>query len=187
MKRRNGRKEYICNCCAGNANDDSMRSTFMSLFQNEADFSYRRVYNVTVCDALKISEEDPTGRRKIIFDLEYNLFKLLHIALLSNTYAAYRIKELNKVKQLLEFQGELPHMYLKNNMTSNPILIKYTVLVFFTLNGLILPFLFGYLKWNFLEKMAIKKLDELQDRRKEKVLEFQKEFQSIERQIETNG
>ncbi len=70
---------------------------------------------------------------------------------------------------------------------SNPILIKYTVLVFFTLNGLILPFLFGYLKWNFLEKMAIKKLDELQDRRKEKVLEFQKEFQSIERQIETNG
>lgn len=82
--------------------------------------------------------------------------------------------------------------YLNNwNMNiaflSNPILIKYTVLVFFTLNGLILPFLFGYLKWNFLEKMAIKKLDELQDRRKEKVLEFQKEFQSIERQIETNG
>lgn len=128
MKRRNGRKEYICNCCAGNANDDSMRSTFMSLFQNEADFSYRRVYNVTVCDALKISEEDPTGRRKIIFDLEYNLFKLLHIALLSNTYAAYRIKELNKVKQLLEFQGELPHMYIKYNMTSNPILIKVLML-----------------------------------------------------------
>ena len=24
MKRRNGRKEYRCNCCAGNANDDSM-------------------------------------------------------------------------------------------------------------------------------------------------------------------
>lgn len=100
----------------------------MSLFQNEADFSYRRVYNVTVCDALKISEEDPTGRRKIIFDLEYNLFKLLHIALLSNTYAAYRIKELNKVKQLLEFQGELPHMYIKYNMTSNPILIKVLML-----------------------------------------------------------
>lgn len=83
---------------------------------------------MTVCDALKISEEDPTGRRKIIFDLEYNLFKLLHIALLSNTYAAYRIKELNKVKQLLEFQGELPHMYIKYNMTSNPILIKVLML-----------------------------------------------------------
>ena len=60
--------------------------------------------------------------------MEYNLFKLLHIALLSNTYAAYRIKELNKVKQLLEFQGELPHMYIKYNMTSNPVLIKVLML-----------------------------------------------------------
>lgn len=127
MKRNaNGRKEYICNCCSYDEKNDKIKnSTFMSLFQKKADFSYRRVYNVTVCDWLKITEINPADdKRKIIFELEYNLFKLLHITLLSDSYAAYRVKELNGVKELMKFQGELPGMYLKYNMTSNPVLIK---------------------------------------------------------------
>lgn len=83
-------------------------------------------------------------------------------------------------------------LYLNNwnvNITflSNPVLTKYLVLIFFTLNGLVLPFLLGYLKWNKLEKEAIRELDKLQNRRKEEVLKLQKEFQTIESQIEING
>ena len=55
-------------CCAI-MHDDSMRSTFMSLFQTKGLFTYRRVYNVTVCDALKISEEDPIGEEGKLYSI----------------------------------------------------------------------------------------------------------------------
>lgn len=138
-KKEDGRKEYICNCCSYDEKNDKIKnSTFMSLFQNKTDFSYRRVYNVTVCDWLKITEINPTNKnKKIIFELEYNLSKLLHIALLSDSYAAYRIKELNGIKELMKFQGELPGMYLKYNMTSNPVLIKVLMIErFFNQNNI---------------------------------------------------
>lgn len=138
-KKEDGRKEYICNCCSYDEKNDKIKnSTFMSLFQNKTDFSYRRVYNVTVCDWLKITEINPTNKnKKIIFELEYNLSKLLHIALLSDSYAAYRIQELNGIKELMKFQGELPGMYLKYNMTSNPVLIKVLMIErFFNQNNI---------------------------------------------------
>lgn len=90
--------------------------------------------------------------------------------------------------------GIIPNceLYMNNWVTnvsllSDPTLIKYIVLIFFTLNGLILPFLLGYIKWTHLEKKAILRLKELQKKRKENVLESQKELRIIERQIETNG
>ena len=86
-----------------------------------------------------------------------------------------------------DWETNLNNWNMNVEFLSNPTIVKYITLIFFTLNGLILPFLLGYLKWNHLEKNAIKELNKLQNKRKENVLEFQKEFQIIERQIETNG
>ncbi|MCD8183794.1 MAG: hypothetical protein LUE99_12755 [Bacteroides sp.] len=66
-------------------------------------------------------------------------------------------------------------------------LIKYVSLLFFTLNGFIIPLWLGYLKWNQLVKSTTKELNELQSNRKLKVLEFQADFQTIERRIEANN
>lgn len=115
---------YLCNCSFTDAGKFKKWS-FQSLFGDIADFSYRRVYNVMVCDSLEIERIDfGKNSPKMIFTLDYNLFKLLHICVLSNSYAKGRIKDLNSLKKLFDYQAALPQMYLKYIVTSNPILIK---------------------------------------------------------------
>lgn len=66
-------------------------------------------------------------------------------------------------------------------------LIKYVVLLFFTLNGFVIPLWLGYLKWSRLVKSTTKELNKLQYNRKLKILEFQNDFQAIERRVEINN
>lgn len=66
-------------------------------------------------------------------------------------------------------------------------LIKYVILLFFTLNGFVIPLWLDYLKWSQLVKSTTKELNKLQYNRKLKVLEFQTDFQAIERRIEINN
>lgn len=116
-----GKITYTCNC---NYSDGRENGIFQPVFDYMDNFPYRRIYNVTVCDNLEIHKQDG----KIIFELQYALDKLLHIAYLSSSYAKYRISELNLMKGLLENQLELPRMYLKYFVTSNLILLKVKII-----------------------------------------------------------
>lgn len=120
-KKSDGSFCYDCNCCHVEKDKEAL---FYPMFDYSTNFPYRRIYNVTVCEILRIEESE----RGICFHLDYKLDRLLHIAYISPDYARYRIKELNKLKRHFEYQPELPKMRLRYFMTPNPILIKVEIL-----------------------------------------------------------
>lgn len=116
---------YACNCNYLKSQNYEIeeiakQGVFRPIFEYNKSFPYRRIYNISVCENLKIEEENQV----LCFSLEYDLAKLLHIAYINPDYARYRIKELNQFKRLLDFQKELPQMKILYFMTTNPILIK---------------------------------------------------------------
>lgn len=137
--RRRGEDGGVYYCC--NCNDDTL---FTPMFDYDTNFPYRRIYNVTVCEDLDIEDSakaektseteegaaaQPMQDRQVIcFSLDYKLERLLHIAYINPGYAKYRVKELNALKEMLDYQKELPLMKLKYFMTANPILIKTWIL-----------------------------------------------------------
>lgn len=137
--RRRGEDGGVYYCC--NCNDDTL---FTPMFDYDTNFPYRRIYNVTVCEDLDIEDSakaektaeteegaaaQPMPDRQVIcFSLDYKLERLLHIAYINPGYAKYRVKELNALKEMLDYQKELPLMKLKYFMTANPILIKTWIL-----------------------------------------------------------
>lgn len=126
-KREEGRSSvarYTCNCKrAGKA---KQKSAFFQAFDGSSGFSYRRIFNVSVCDKLEIQKLSE-GKRLLI-KLNYDPYKLLYVTYLNPSYAKYRIKELNLVKLLMENQKEIPQIYLDYLVTSNPVLIKVKLL-----------------------------------------------------------
>lgn len=124
---------YVCNCkCAVKSclEADEKATCFVQAFDGNSKFSYRRIYNVTVCDELEITKTGFAGRRfgkkrdRLLISLKYDSYKLLHTAFAHPTYAKYRIKELNELKLMLEMQDVMPYVYLDYFVTSNPIHIK---------------------------------------------------------------
>lgn len=127
---RNSRR-YVCNCCGSNDGNQP----FTRIFSNESDFQYRRVHNVQVCDLVSVHALPQRTKitslseaRDIVFRVDYDLRRLLHIAFISPTYAQYRSEELNKLKPLLTRQHGLPRIWLHYFVTANPILIKAAML-----------------------------------------------------------
>lgn len=111
---------YQCNC--GDIGEE--KGIFRPVFDYLSNFPYRRIYNVTVCDEMTIEY----GHNEMIFKLDYDLEKLLHIAYINPEYAKYRISELNAFKNHLDYQRELPKMKVEYFMTANPIMIKTEVI-----------------------------------------------------------
>lgn len=120
-RNKDGMVYYNCNC---SYIENGKKACFVPMFDYKKNFPYRRIYNVTVCECLRISYSGDM----LCFDLEYNLDRLLHIAYINPDYAKYRIKELNKLKRHLEYQPDLPVMRLKYFVTANPVLIKVKIL-----------------------------------------------------------
>ena len=123
-----GRKHhrYVCNCC-----DKTQCGAFSRTFDGELSFPYRRLYNVEVCDEVQVESlrgKDLDDDGDICFRLLYNPYKLLHIVYISQSYARYRIGELNNLKPLMLYQAGLPRMWLDYVVTANPILLKTCLL-----------------------------------------------------------
>lgn len=124
---------YRCNCQFlqkkdGDIQSDSRESDcYLQAFDGASRFSYRRIYNVSVCDSVML-EGNAESDRKVLFRLHYDPYKLLHVAYLNSTYAKYRISELNSLKRLFEYQKGIPAVYLDYFVTSNPIHIKIKIL-----------------------------------------------------------
>lgn len=117
---------YRCNCqflSADGQNDKRDADRHIHAFDGRSKFSYRRIYNVSVCDSV-VAEGNAKADRKLLFKLHYDPYKLLHVAYLNATYAKYRISELNSLKLLFECQKGIPKIYLDYFVTSNPVHIK---------------------------------------------------------------
>lgn len=124
---------YRCNCrseeCSMLAKE---RALFFPMFDYDTNFPYRRIYNVTVCESLRVDQKDNV----MCFHIDYQLDRLLHMAYINSSYAKYRIDELNSLKKMLDYQPDLPVMKVEYFMTANPILIKVRILEKFLQNKL---------------------------------------------------
>lgn len=121
---------YRCNCqfLSGDGQSDKREEDrHIQAFDGRSKFSYRRIYNVSVCDSVVV-EEDEKDQGKLLVKLHYDPYKLLHVAYLNATYAKYRISELNLLKALFECQKGIPKIYLDYFVTSNPVHIKVRML-----------------------------------------------------------
>lgn len=110
---------FRCNCT------NPLSKNMMHVFSNKG-FQYRRIYRVTTCEDMEISRED--DHKCIQFRLKYDLFRLLHIAYISPTYAQYRIKELLACRKLLVMQRTKEDAYLHYYMTANIIALKSQIM-----------------------------------------------------------
>lgn len=121
---------YKCNCNSERQGKEWDR--FSRIFDGDSGFSYRRIYNVSVCDELRLSRykinESFGNKEKLLIKLHYDPYKLLHVTYLNHTYAKSRIKELNSLKKFFANQREIPQIYLDYFVTSNPVHIKVEIL-----------------------------------------------------------
>lgn len=107
---------YLCNC---NTKDFVESATFSTIFRRGI-FPYRRLYNVTVCTELRFA----IINGKHVFDLNYDLERLLNIAYINPAYAKYRVKELNQLKKMFVEQDVSEMTYIRYFMSANILLIK---------------------------------------------------------------
>ena len=98
-------------------------------------FIKRKLYLVTVVDTVSVKHADDSDTLDI--RINYDLYKLLLLANINETYAKYRIEELRGLKKLISCQNlqyasdsRLPFKYIKIDyfMTANPLLIKLKML-----------------------------------------------------------
>lgn len=177
--------QYECNCKSALGRCRTTERTesfcFSQTFEGNAGFPYRRIYNVSVCDDLKIhagsrirfegEKGDREKKDRLCIELHYNPYKLLHVAYVNHTYAKYRIKELNSVKKLFENQAIIPKIFLDYFVTSNPIHIKVKLLEDYLQNQ---------------KRLFEKKDKELLEREKQLQKE-EKEIEIEERRLKSEG
>lgn len=121
-------ESMICKC-----SKDKKKFYEKSIF-----FPCRNMYTVTTCRSIDIISKS----NSLIFKLNYNLLDLLHMTQISCTYAAYRAKQLNKLKVLMGNQKysdedskiKIKNLYLDYTMTCNPLYLKAKILLTSILN-----------------------------------------------------
>lgn len=112
---------YLCNCNKKKDQKNSMELSgiFGTVFRRES-FPYRRLYNVTVCTEVRFKKI----KNKCVFELDYDLERLLYVAYINPSYAKYRIKELNQLKKMFVRQDLQEMTYIKYFMSANILWIK---------------------------------------------------------------
>ncbi len=112
---------YLCNCNERNGDKENMEQsgTFGTVFRRDI-FPYRRLYNVTVCTEVEFIQKE----NRHVFELNYDLERLLNVAYINPSYAKYRIKELNQLKKMFVRQDIKEMTYIRYFMSANIIFIK---------------------------------------------------------------
>lgn len=88
-------------------------------------FPYRKLTNISACDALEITGADLTGdKKKMKINMEYNLVSLLQLSLYNPRFAKQRADGVYEVKRMLDGQRFIPDVYIETFLTNNPIAIK---------------------------------------------------------------
>ena len=101
-------------------------------------FMKRKLYLVSMADTVTVKDEkDANSKHVIQFRVDYNLYKLLMMTNINNTYAKFRFKELVGLQKLLEGQdygSGISHIEIDFFMSPNPISIKLEILKRFVEN-----------------------------------------------------
>ncbi len=121
------KKYYEIPLCRCNSSQDSN-------YKKCKCFPHRNIYTVTTC---KTIDTVVVNQNTLVFHLKYDLEKLLHMTQISCSYSAYRSKELNNLKILLQNQRfhsdnsdiKVDNVYLDYVMTANPIYLKARILL----------------------------------------------------------
>lgn len=92
-------------------------------FQKLTTIDYRKINLVGVCEKLDIIDNG----KEIVFQLDYNLLKLLEVIELDKQYAKYRHKEMKNLEKLLDDQILLPRMRIESFLSNNPQKIKMEI------------------------------------------------------------
>ena len=122
--KKSGEEQYYCKCC------DNKKIRGKSFRLGSTEFDRRVIYNVTPSRKLILRSNLENYNDSLIFDFDYDLFKLLRMCSVGTTYAKQRTKELNYIKTLVEGQdiGYKNGIFIKFFMSNNPILIKSYIL-----------------------------------------------------------
>lgn len=112
-------ENYYCQC--------GTTPTTCCFRHNDSEFDRRVIYNVTPSKSLIIRSND---RYNLIFDFQYDYFKLLRMCAIGPGYAKQRTKELNYLKSLVFGQniGYRNGVLINFFMSNNPILIKSCII-----------------------------------------------------------
>ena len=113
-------ERYYCKCC------NNKKNRYKSFRLKDTEFDRRVIYNVTPSRKLTLCSNLEGYFDSLIFDFNYDLFKLLRMCSVGTTYAKQRTKELNYIKTLVEGQdiGYKNGIFIKFFMSNNPIFIK---------------------------------------------------------------
>ena len=102
-----------------------------SMIRRPDIFMKRKLYLVSVADTVSVTDSAENGKHVLHADVNYNLYKMLMMANINNTYAKFRFKELVGLQHLLEGQNygkTFLRFELGFFMSPNPISIKLEIL-----------------------------------------------------------
>mgnify|MGYP006916069159 CR=1 FL=1 len=106
-------------------------------FIKKDGFTRRKLVNIKVCDEVVVNFEKtpgPDGISWLEFDFRYDNFKLLRLCTLQLFFTKYRCDEMRSLKRFVEKQSFLiegegyQYIFIKHNLTPNPILLKMFIL-----------------------------------------------------------
>lgn len=88
-------------------------------------FPYRKLTNISACDALEIREvETKDSKKRMKISMNYNLVSLLQLSLYNPRFARQRADGVYELKRMLDGQRFIPDIYIETFLTNNPIAIK---------------------------------------------------------------
>lgn len=120
----------ICDKCKGLVSKNQEDSIIYRCkcgheFHKITSINYRKINFVEVCEELTVENE---SNSKIVFELKYNLIKLLEVIGMDKQYAYYRNKELKKLNLLLFDQEMLPDIDILYYISNNHMEIKLEII-----------------------------------------------------------
>ncbi len=121
---------YWCDCCAKEVKNGG------AIFVKRDDFSRRKLIEIKACESVAVTFTPKTlsSPGDIEIDLRYNPYKLLRMCVMQLSFFKYRIKEIVSLKKYVEGQSFLKngkgysYIYIKHNLTCNPMLLKMFIL-----------------------------------------------------------
>lgn len=124
---------YSCKCSEGKSLSPTDPIPFYNSFRYK-NFYNRKLYLVSTSDYMYSHIIDVEGGKKALcFHINYDYYKLLNVARINHTYAKFRLREINNLKELINEQEyksyfDFDCIFLDYFMTSNPITIKLKIL-----------------------------------------------------------
>jgi len=92
-----------------------------------SDLTIQKITIVNTCDKMTVKQK-AAHEQDVTIKLSYKPFKLLQMCCTSATFSKFRIKDLSKLKQMLDGQFNKTKLKLEYFITSNPLMLKAKII-----------------------------------------------------------